>query len=357
MEQLFYLGFAIFPGIGPAKFQVLLQKFGTAENAWQRSLEELSNVLGEKLAEEFSVFREKFDPEKYSEELGEKGIGYVTLVDGAYPELLKKIKNPPFVIFYKGKVSLFNTQKAMGVVGTRMISSYGRDVTEMLTRELVGQGFVIVSGLALGVDGVAHEMCLENNGKTIAVLGSGVDICTPANHQKLYDRILSQEGLIVSTVPPGQKPNKGSFPARNKIIAGLSLGVIVTEGTADSGALYTADFAKDMGRVVFSVPGPITSRLSQATSGLLKKGAIPITSVQDVVDSLGIMKVQKPTVQQEATSSAPEEQKILDLLQIESLHFNEIARKIGKDSKSLGSLLSLMELKGLIRSNGEIYFI
>lgn len=355
MEQLFYLGFAVFPGIGPAKFQLLLSSFETAENAWDASVEDLTEVIGEKLAEELGDFRKRFAPQKYAKELEEKGIGWVSLIDEVYPRLLKKIKNPPFVIFYKGDPSLLGAEKTIGIVGTRSISQYGREVTEMLTRELVAQDFVIVSGLALGVDGVAHETCLESGGKTIAVLGSGVDICTPANHQKLYDRILAHDGLIVSILPPGEQPNKGSFPARNKIIAGLSLGVIVTEGTVDSGALYTADFARDMGRPVFSVPGPITSRLSAATSGLLKKGAIPVTSAEDVVDSLGIIALDKAlTVKREALRGDTfEEQEILDLLQNEPLHFNEIVRKIGKDSKAIGSLLTLMELKGFVKSLGD----
>lgn len=356
-ERLCFLGFAVFPGIGPVWFQKLLLKFGSAEKAWNESLENLTDVLGEKLTNEFVGFRKKFDPIQYAKELEEKRIGFVTVIDNLYPSLLKQIKNPPFVLFYKGNASLFSSQKSIGIVGTRSISSYGREVTEMLTRELVEQKFVIVSGLALGVDGVAHKTCLDSSGKTIAVLGSGVDMCTPSEHQRLYAEILEQDGLIVSTVIPGEKPNKGSFPARNKIIAGLSLGVIVTEGAEGSGALYTADFAKDMGRPVFSVPGPITSRLSAATSKLLKNGAIAITSGKDVVDSLGIMSLNNTAVKRRVASSTPEEQQILDLLESEILHFNEIVRKIGKDSKAVGSLLSLMELKGLIRSSNEKYFI
>ena len=417
MEQLFYLGFALFPGVGPAKFQSLLRQFHSAECAWHASVEDLTEVIGDKLAGELGDFRKRFAPQKYAKELEEKEIGWVTLVDEEYPRLLKNITNPsvisseneksqsintegfwsnqnesldldsslmaqndsseiaanstssrndkvgrsakkhhpPFVIFYKGNSQLFDAPKSIGIVGTRSISQYGREVTEMLTRELVEQDFVIVSGLALGVDGVAHQTCLNNQGRTIAVLGSGVDVCTPSNHQVLYDKILAQEGLIVSTVPPGEEPNKGSFPARNKIIAGLALGVIVTEGTADSGALYTADFAKDMGRPVFSVPGPITSRLSAATTKLLKNNAVLVTSGQDVVDKLGIMKKVKThnAAAKSLKGDSPEEQKILDLLQFEPLHFNEIVRKIGKDSKGLGSLLSLMELKGIVKCNSQ----
>ena len=356
LENLYYLGFAVFPGVGPALFTKLLTRFESASKAWEASEKELKDQLPEKLVDEFTSFRKKFNPEEYANELDSKGIGYLTFLDEDYPQLLQSIKNPPFVLFYKGNKGLFENSKTIGIVGTRTISQYGKEVTSMLARDLVEQGFVIVSGLALGVDGIAHLTCLNNNGKTIAVLGSGVDICTPANHQKLYDRILEQKGLIVSTVPPGEQPNKGSFPARNKIIAGLSLGIIVTEGTADSGALYTAKFAREMKKPVFSVPGPITSRLSGATTKLLKTGAILVTSAGDVVDSLGIMSLRKS---KNATSNhlgdTPEEQVILDLLQIEPLHFNEIVRKIGKDSKTTGSLLSLMELKGMIKSNGEIY--
>lgn len=358
-ERLYYLGFSVFPGIGPAKFQLLLETFASAESAWKVSLEDLTKVLEEKLAVEFVVFREKFSPKDYVFELEQKQIGFLALHDEFYPPFLKEINRPPFVIFYKGNKELLRDQKTIAIVGTRMISGYGQEVTQMLTSQLVDEQFVIVSGLALGVDGVAHKTALEKQGKTIAVLGSGVDICTPAEHQVLYNEILQSGGLIVSTVPPGERPNRGSFPARNKIIAGLSLGTIVTEGAADSGALYTADFANNMGRPVFAVPGPITSKLSAATSKLLKEGATLITSAKDIVDTLGIItKVKSSNAKVKSLhGDSPEEQEILDLLQIESLHFNEIVRRIGKDSKNLGSLLILMELKGFIRSSGEVYFI
>lgn len=357
-EKDFYLGFSVFPGIGPAKFQLLLNTFASAKNAWEADEKKLTSVLEERLVMEFADFRTKFSPDRYANKLEEQQIGWICSFEDDYPQSLKTVNRPPFVLFYKGNKTLLKEQKTIAIVGTRMISQYGREVTAMLTAQLVDENFIIVSGLALGVDGVAHETCLKNNGKTIAVLGSGVDVCTPVNHQKLYDAIIEQQSLIVSTVPPGEKPNKGSFPARNKIIAGLSLGTIVTEGAADSGALYTADFARKMARPVFAIPGPITSRLSAATSKLLKEGAVLITNAQDIVDTLGIMSLEnKPKVQKEVISSSPEEQQILDLLKIESLHFNEIVRKIGKDSRSLGSLLSVMELKGLIRSSGEVYFI
>ena len=351
LENLYYLGFSIFPGIGPALFDKLINRFASAQNAWRASEKDLLEVLQKKLVEEFITFRKKFDLQKYEKELKNKEIGYVTLIDEDYPKLLHQIKKPPIVVFFKGDRSLFGNTKTISVVGTRSITQYGKDVTQMLTKDLVDQGFIIVSGLALGVDGVAHKVCLDAGGKTIAVLGNGVDICTPSNHQKLYERILEQQGLIVSTVPPGEEPNKGSFPARNKIIAGLSRGVILTEGAADSGALYTADFAKDMGRPVFAVPGPITSRLSAATTTLLKTGATLVSNSQDVVDRLGIMThVKTKNFHIKSLGDTSEEQEILDLLENESLHFNEIVRKIGKDSKAIGSLLSLMELKGIVKS-------
>lgn len=414
-ENDFHLGFAVFPGIGPSKFELLLKKFGSAENAWNQTQKNLLEILGEKLTGEFIDFREKFNAEKYAEELEEKEIGFVTLVDEEYPELLKnmasfpvipdsirqlspqwgnseidsrflgndkqeEIASPamrdrndgfalkqssnlksPLVLFYKGNKSLFQNTKTIGIVGTRSISEYGKQVTQMLARDLTQQGFVIISGLALGVDGVAHLTCLESNGKTIAVLGSGVDICTPSIHQKLYDRILQEDGLIVSTVPPGEQPNKGSFPARNKIIAGLSLGVILTEGTADSGALYTADFAKDMGRPIFAVPGPITSRLSAATTKLLKNNAILVTSAGDVVDTLNYASSEVKSLKSPSSSSSartvegdnPVEQEILDILQNESQHFNEIVRTLGKSSQETGSILSIMELKGLLHQSSD----
>lgn len=349
--NLYYLGFSVFPGIGPANFAKLLSAFETAENAWRAEDSAIFQVLGTILGQKFVDFRKKFSLEKYAESLEKKKIQYVFPDSDFYPKLLQSIPNHPFVLYYKGNKLLFQEEKSVGIVGTRKVTDYGREVTQKLTEELVGQDFVIVSGLAFGVDGIAHTTTLEKNGKTIAVLGGGVDVCTPVEHQKIYNDILENGGCIVSAVVPGERPIKGSFPARNKIVAGLSLGILVTEGAADSGALITADYAQKFDRPVFAIPGPITSDVSKGPNNLIKKGAIAITDAAEILDRLGIIthvKTQSSNVKA-FRGETQEEQEVLELLKINPLHFDDIVRKMSRDSSSIGSLLSLMELKGLIK--------
>lgn len=357
MEDIFYLGFSAFPGVGPVTFEKLLQMFGSAENAWKAEKSALLQVLGDILGEKFILFRKTFTLEKYAESLEKKDIHYLFSNTEFYPKLLQSVPSRPYVLYYKGNASVLYSEKAIGIVGTRKVTDYGREITQKFSEELVHQGFVIVSGLAFGVDGIAHTTTLDKSGKTIAVLGSGVDICTPVEHKRIYERILENNGCIVSGVVPGERPNKGSFPARNRIIAGLSSGILVTEGAADSGALITADYARKFNRPVFAVPGPITSDVSKGTNNLIKSGAVAITDSGEILDRLGIMVTPKAfsVNRQVLRGDTQEEKEILNLLETHPLHFDDIVRKMGKDSSTIGSLLSLMELKGLIKivSNGK----
>ncbi len=404
MEERFYwLGFSAQQGIGPSKFRKLLEEFGTAKTAWETTSSarpRLVEVMGEGNAGKLEEFRQKFSIEDYIEKLKEKEIWFVTLQDEDYPQILKEIKNPPFVLYGKGDMKtliarqprvsddarLINLKplsdsaslsksrlqsrtqptfsssesglprSTLAVVGTRRITQYGREVTRLLTSELVYSGFTIVSGLALGVDAVAHMTALENNGQTIAVLGCGVDCCNPAENQSIYNSILESGNCIVSEFPLGMKPTLWSFPARNRIIAGLSQAVLVTEGAEDSGSLITANFALKFGRKVFAVPGPITSTMSKGPYNLIAKGAKLATSAEDILNELKITnsKLQAPNKLQitKFKTATEEERKILDLLQNESLHFDEIVRKTDFNSAKLSSLLSLMEIKEMVKSLG-----
>lgn len=228
----------------------------------------------------------------------------------------------------------------------------------MLVAELVANGFTIVSGLAIGIDSVAHEEAVEVNGKTIAVLGCGVDCCYPAANQRLYDQIVNGRGSIVSEFPLSATPTIGSFPSRNRIIAGLSLGVLVTEGAEDSGALITADYAFKFGRLVFAVPGPITSGLSKGPHKLIEKGAKLVTSGEDIIQGLGLrVKGKRPPSSakgglRRAKGETKEEEKILKILENEDLHVDEIVRRSGLSTSEIGSLLSMMMIKGMVREVG-----
>lgn len=356
-EKLYWLGFSLFPGVGAKKFSFLLEQFQSAKNAWEADAHSLQEVLGEALTQKLLAFRTRISLEKEVERLINKKISFITLRDSTYPTLLKKISLPPFLLYAKGNISLLHHPKPIAVVGTRKITSYGQEVTQMITRDLVAADCVIVSGLAFGVDAVAHATTLEHKGQTIAVLGSGVDYCTPASNQPLYNAILQHDGLIVSAVPPGTKPNKGSFPARNALIAGLSLGTIVTQGSADSGALITANYAKKFERPVFAVPGPITSAVSQGIHLLLKNGAVPIASAQEILDTLVILDTPKKKGTKSFAGVSSEEKEILNVLANDSLHFDAIVRTIGKDSKTIGSLLSVLELKGIVSNRGGVYSV
>jgi len=357
-EGIYWLSFSVFPGIGPSKFSLLLKHFGSAKNAWEASNPDFKKILGESLALKFDKFRNEFDPFEYARKLKEKDVWFLTLDDKNYPMLLGKITNPPFVLYGKGKLDFLN-EKAIGVVGTRRTTQYGREVTRLLTSELIAAGFTIVSGLAIGIDAVSHRTAIENGGKTIAVLGCGVDCCNPSTNQFLYNSIIQSDSCIVSEVPLGNAPTRGLFPARNRIIAGLSLGVLVTEGAEDSGSLITADYAFKNNRKVFAVPGPITSSLSKGPYKLLKKGARLVTRIEDILEELGID--SRPRVKNKdlriKKGETKEEKKILEVLENEDLYFDEIVKKTGISSQILGSTLSMMEVKGIIKNLGSLYSI
>ncbi len=400
-ERFYWLGFSAFPAIGPARFKKLLAEFGTAKNAWEAARRPLARLIGEETAEKLEEFKNKFSIEGYIKKLKEKNVWFVTLEDEEYPELLKEIKNPPFVLYWRGNIEVltdyarqprvsddarlqnsenqplnsaslskirhqpeaqpnFNSSESglprstIAVVGARKTTEYGREVTKLLTTELVLNGFTIVSGLALGVDAISHMTALENGGKTIAVLGCGVDCCNPGENLSIYNSILEKGSCIVSEFPLGMKPTLWTFPARNRIIAGLSEAVLVTEGAQDSGSLITANFALKFNRKVFAVPGPITSSMSKGPYKLIQKGAKLVTDAKDIFEELKITnsKLQSPNKSQSTKfkTANKEEQKILDLLRNEALHFDEIVRKTKFSSSKLSSLLSLMEIKGLIKS-------
>ena len=361
-ERDYYLSFSYFHGVGPKKFQLLLKHFGSAKNAWNGSELDLKEVLGPITLQHFIDFRKIFSLENELLKLEKAHITYIASIDSTYPKLLKNDNyTNPFILFVKGNSAILNDLPSIAVVGTRKITQYGREVTETLTSELVERNFVIVSGLAFGVDASAHTTTIKMKGKTIAVLGCGVDCCTPITNQKIYDNILDSGGTIVSEFRPGEEAHIGSFPARNEIIAGLSLGVLVTEGAADSGALITAEYAKLWNRPIFAIPGQITSGLSKGPNDLLKKGAVPVTGIDDILNNLGFSSNHSKSSQITKTNNkdtlSKEEKEIFSLLESGPLHFDEIVRKIGKDSKHLGSLLSLMELKGAVKISGGTYSI
>ena len=210
----------------------------------------------------------------------------LTIRDARYPRLLKEISDPPALLYVRGHGTKINLEKTIAVVGTRHVTEYGREITKKLVTDLVRRGYTIVSGLAYGVDTVAHQAAITAGGKTIAVLGCGIDIIAPASNAKLYWDIVECHGAVVSEIPPGVRTDKKRFVTRNRIISGLSQGVVVIEGGDKSGTLITARYAADQGREVFAVPGPITNPYSRAPSILLKNGAKLVESADDIIEEL-----------------------------------------------------------------------
>lgn len=358
-EQAYWIGFSVFPGIGPVRFKLLLEYFGSAKAAWEAKETELVAIqMSDRLRSEFVAFRKAFDIADYLKKLETLHVGFLTLESPRYPALLKQISDPPFVLYIKGykpNVAM-DMSRTLGVVGTRRVTSYGKDVTQRLVRDLVAHGFTIVSGLAYGVDAVAHNTAIDCGGNTIAVLGCGIDIIAPPSNANLYTQIANGHGAIVSEMPLGLRPNKGLFPARNRIISGLSLGVLVTEGADDSGALITARNAGEQGRDVFAVPGPITSPYSRGPAKLLKNGARLVESVADILDELGIDQRYKRMPNEDKILYKGEtetEQKIIDCIASEHMHIDALVRKTNLTIAQVAATLTVLEMRNIVKDFGE----
>jgi DNA processing protein len=353
-DLYYYLGFSHCLGIGPIKFQALIKHFGTVKGAYHANIKEIQNIVGAKTGEKFLTFRSKFDPVKKLEELQRKNISVISIADNFYPQLLKQISDAPICLYVRGDFDSASASSLIffAIVGTRTPTPYGEQIAKKFANELAQSGFIIVSGMAMGIDTIAHKGALEVGGKTIAVLGCGVDIIYPAMNARLYQNIIEKNGLIISEFPPGHTVLKGLFIARNRIISGLSKGVLIVEGLKDSGALITARYAAEQGREVFATPAPITSPFSQAPNLLLKQGAKLVTTVEDIVEELGLKIL--PKKKEEICSQLNNEEKIIfKLLQKEPLVIDEIAIKAKQSINETLNLVSLLEIKGVIEKNSE----
>lgn len=340
------------PGIGSKKTKVLLDFFKSPSEVWNADKSDLERVLGRAEFNQFLGYRNKTDVETNFRGLSRLGIEVITLLEDNYPKSLRQISSPPPVIYYKGDLLSTLKKPCLAVVGTRLITAYGRAVTERLVEGLVASGFTIVSGLARGVDSVAHETTVKNNGLTIAVLGGGLNKVYPTENIKLSGSIINGHGAVISEYPPDQISLPGNFPARNRIISGLSLGVVVTEAAEDSGSLITADFAAEQNREVFAVPGPITSKLSKGPSKLLKLGAKLVSGVEDILDELKIeSRIMNPELR-DYQGENEVEKKILALLENEAKSGDQLVRESRLNISQVSSTLTLLEIKGVLRNLG-----
>ena len=347
MDQTgFWLAFSHVKGIGAVRFRKLLSFFGELSRAWEAdSAELLAAGLSEKNVRDILEKRESLDPLALTEQLRSKDISFLTWEDEAYPRYLKEIAQPPPVLYYKGTITV-QDDLAVAIVGTRNVTSYGKQITQDTAAYLAQSGVTVVSGLARGVDGLAHQAAIEAGGRTIAVLGSGVDIIYPPEHRRLAERI-KEHGAIVSDYAPGTKPDGINFPPRNRIISGLSRGTVVIEAGEKSGALITAKFSADQGRDVFAVPGSVLSPMSRGTNNLLAAGAIPLTSPAVILENLNLPKQMRLPKADEPDLDA-EEARVLSALGADTLHIDDLCQKMDTSIEKLTAQLTLMELKGLV---------
>lgn len=364
----YYLLFSVSP-IGPIRFKKAIQLFSTAQIFWDELMDFIKREekkksfvikgydfkIGPQISKNIINFLNTFNLASYKERLLQNNIHFIPSNGSSYPQLLHKLENPPIGLFVKGDTACLNSPTSLAVVGTRKITSYGRIVTEKLVSEIASYTITIVSGLALGVDTVAHKTALANNTKTIAVLGCGVDCCYPRENKGLYKQIIENGGLIVSEYPLSAPAAIGTFPARNRIIACLSNGILVPEAGEDSGSLITTRVGKELGLPLFAVPGPITSLQSQGTSFLLKDGAKLVTSGKDIISELHIASSElsfKQTITIENLDLSPVEKKIVTLLLDEPYTIDDLSRQTKELPSTLSKILSGLELQGIIKNGG-----
>lgn len=356
----YFNAFNQFPGIGPQKFKKLLERFGTLKRAWEAPISELKIILqNEETAAAFAEKRKKINPDEEMEKVEKSGVKIITIADKNYPRILREIPNPPALIYVRGQY-LFSAEgaapkPAIGVVGARKFTQYGKEAAKKICLELAQNGIIVVSGLALGIDAAAHRYCLEGGGETIAVLGTGLNKIYPPSNAPLAKKIVEKGGCLISEYPIEMGGLKQNFPQRNRIISGLSLGTLVIEAKERSGALITANFALEQNREIFAVPGSIFSKYSEGTNNLLKEGARPVSRAEDILKEFGIEMAKTKTFKKYEPETA-EEKIILEILEKENggegIHIDKITKLSKLNPARAGAIMSLLELKGAAKNIG-----
>lgn len=345
--------------IGPATFKKLKSYFGSFTKAWEAPSSKLLQAkIKESVVNKIKSTQSKIDVNKEWHNFKKTKINLITIDDQSYPQQLREIKSAPFILFYLGNFTLLR-KKQLAVVGTRRHTDYGQMVTEKIIPQISQAGIIITSGMAQGIDSIAHKACLNAKQPTIAVLGAGILEARKNNYsQRIMDNIVSQNGLIISEYPPYYPASKFTFPARNRIVSGLSLGTLVIEGGLRSGTLITANYALEQNREVFAVPGNIFSDKSTGTHQLIKNGAQVITSANDILEVLNFSPTQSNIFDQaEISFTNPEEELIYKKLSLDPIVIDKLAKLCKLNSTTVTTKLSLLELKGLARNIGGGRFI
>ncbi|QQS60572.1 DNA-protecting protein DprA [Candidatus Falkowbacteria bacterium] len=355
-EKHFLLALSQCPTLSPSRLKRLRGFFNSWEKIWNASETNLlkSGMQAIEVTELIN-FRKTFEIEKYLDQLESLRIEFITTDELLYPKLLLHIHNPPLVLYYRGNLEIFD-QPSIAVVGPRQASFYGKQVVKKIISELTQAGFLIISGLALGIDTEAHQVTLDNNGKTAAVLGTGLDTIYPSINKSLAEEII-KDGCLLSEFPPDTPPLKNNFPRRNRIIAGLAQATLVIEASEKSGALITARFALAENREVMAVPGSIFSPSSQGTNNLIKLGAWPITETQDIFSILGMNVTLDQTPTATKLQASEKEEEILKFLEFEPRHINELVELTQLDMSTINSRLTIMEINGLVKNIGNMQYI
>ena len=343
-------------GIGAVRLQALLDFFGDPENAWNAPADALSNAgLSQKIIDNLVRLRSGLDLEAVMERLDKAGINVLTRPDEAYPRLLKEIDQPPPVIYIRGEI-LPEDDFAVAVVGTRRITVYGRQIAEEVGNYLAQNGITVVSGLARGVDAVAHDTAIKGGGRTFAVFGCGVDRIYPPENRHLAEKII-ERGALISDYAPGTPPDAINFPPRNRIISGLSLATVIIEAGETSGALITASFAADQGREVLAVPGNIHAPQSKGCNRLIQQGARSLLRLEDILEAIKIDQVQARQEARSVIPADPIEASIMQLMSAEPLHIDEIQAQSGLSIDKVSATLTILELKGMVRQVGGMNYV
>ncbi|MCC7370732.1 MAG: DNA-protecting protein DprA [Chloroflexi bacterium] len=357
-ERIYWVLLTQVSQIGPSRFRRLLDHFGSAEAAWRAPLLDLAAAgLDRRCIESLATLRQKTGPEAEARRLERAGVSALILDDPAYPDALREIADPPPVLYVSGQITPADDW-AIAVVGTRRSTTYGRQATEKIVGEVARSGVTIVSGLARGIDTCAHHAALAAGGRTIAVLGSGLDKVYPTANQALARQIAEQgRGAVISEYPLGVPPDAQHFPRRNRIVSGLSKAILVVEADYKSGAMITATQAAEQGRDVFAVPGSIFSPMSAGPHQLIREGARVVTDASDILEELHLTAVVEQRATREALPADPTEAAVLRLLSDEPTHVDDLTRAAGLPSSVVTSTLTILELKGMARQLGQMQYV
>jgi DNA processing protein len=352
----YWVGFSRVSGIGPARLRALLDYFGDLEVAWHADAFDLRQAgLDRRSLANLQALRAELDLEGELEKLAQAGVQVLTWDDEAYPPNLRQVYNAPPVLYIRGRLET-RDEWAVAVVGTRRATVYGKEAARMLASDLTRAGVTVVSGMAHGIDTIAHQAALEAGGRTVAVFGCGVDVIYPARNRHLATEIV-QRGALVSEYPLGTRPEAGNFPPRNRIISGLSLGTVVVESDRGGGALITAGFAAEQGRDVFAVPGSVFARTSRGTNRLIQQGAKMVCDVNDVLEELNLTMVSQQAAARAVIPDNEDESAVLEHLSAEPKHVDELSRALRLPIARVTSTLALMELKGMVRQVGGMKYV